>query len=190
MNKPELRQSIITYLKQLSTVEKQTIEKKLASYLITLDTWKQAKTVGITISQQLEWDTKPIIETAWEEGKTVCVPKCLPKEKKLIFYEFYTYNQLETVYYHLLEPKPDESIEVEKDNIDLLLVPGLLFDKKGYRIGFGGGYYDRFLSDFPNQTVSITSERQVVDQLPKESFDIPVSRILTENGLANQGDLL
>lgn len=183
MDKSQLRKDTLEQLKQMPETERQAMITKLTDQLIESNSWKQATTIGVTISQGLEWDTKPIIETAWGQGKTVCVPKCQPKEKGLVFYQFHTYEQLETVYYRLLEPKPEESKRLEKYQIDLLIVPGLLFDRKGFRIGFGGGYYDRFLHDFPNETLSLTSEQQLVEHLPAESFDIPVNHIITENGL-------
>lgn len=187
MDKSQLRQSITAYLRKLSANEKQNIESKQSAELKELECWKQANTIGITVSQGLEWNTRPIIEAAWCEGKTVCVPKCLPKTKQLEFYKFDTYDQLEKVYYNLLEPKPEETTKVSKEQIDLLIVPGLLFDRRGYRIGFGGGYYDRFLKDYPNQTISLASERQIINHLPVEPFDLPVQMILTESGLLKEG---
>lgn len=182
MNKSDLRQSCLTYLKELDATQRQRIGKKLLTQLTALDSWRQATTIGVTISQGVEWDTRSIIETAWQQGKTVCVPKCLSKEKQLVFYQLDTYEQLENVYIHLLEPNPHKTTPVLKEQIELLLVPGLLFNKQGFRIGFGGGYYDRFLQDFSNETISLTSENQVMEYLPVEPFDIPVHQILTENG--------
>nr|WP_245799250.1 5-formyltetrahydrofolate cyclo-ligase [Virgibacillus siamensis] len=182
MDKTEMRKNAIMRLKNTSESERKIIEEKLLYHLLQFKGWKQAKTIGITISNGFEWATRPIIETAWNEQKDVCVPKCLPKSRKLDFYQLHTYNQLEVVYYNLLEPNPEESEKVKKEDIDLLVVPGLLFDQNGYRIGFGGGYYDRFLADYPNRTVSLASNFQVVQEVPAESFDIPVETIITDKG--------
>src|SRR5699024_2258906 len=97
--------------------------------------WKQAETIGITMAQEFEWSTKPIIKEAWNNGKTICVPKCNPQNKQLTFYQLQDFNQLEIVYYNLLEPKPEETEEIVKSNIDLLVVPGIVFDKRGFQIG-------------------------------------------------------
>nr|WP_211316749.1 5-formyltetrahydrofolate cyclo-ligase [Oceanobacillus arenosus] len=180
MQKSELRKEMISKLKNMTAEMKQEIEGQLAANLYQSEVWQCAKSIGITISQGMEWNTKPIIEKAWDEGKIVYVPKCLPKQKQLIFYRFESYDQLEVVYYNLQEPKADETLRVEKDVIELLLVPGLVFDERGYRIGFGGGYYDRFLIDFPNQTISLVATFQLIDQVPTEAFDIPVEQIITE----------
>lgn len=180
MDKQEMRTSAIMRLKGISETERQSIEQRLSNQLINSNMWKHVKMIGITISQGFEWDTRRIIETAWRQNKTVCVPKCDPKDKKLTFYQLDSYDQLEVVYYNLLEPKPEITKKVEKASIDLLIVPGILFDKEGYRIGFGGGYYDRFLSDFPNVTASLSSAIQIVDYIPAEPFDIPVHHLITD----------
>ncbi|HLQ72437.1 MAG TPA: 5-formyltetrahydrofolate cyclo-ligase, partial [Bacillota bacterium] len=138
---------------------------------------------GITVSGGFEWDTYNIIEKAWQQGKAVCVPKCYPKEQKMIFYRFQSFGELEVVYYNLKEPKPIEANKVKKNDLDLIIVPGLLFDSSGYRIGFGGGYYDRFLTDYRGQTVALTSSQLLIDSIPKESHDMAVSHIITEKGI-------
>lgn len=183
MEKSELRKNAIHTLKSLSVSDKQMIEKQLMDQLQNSPVWKQASTIAITISQGFEWDTKPIIEAAWNAGKTVCAPKCEPKERRLDFYSFESFDQLEVVYYNLLEPKPESGKKLEKDDINLIVVPGVLFDRRGYRIGFGGGYYDRFLADYKNETISLVSEIQLVDELPVEPFDVPVHFIATESAI-------
>ncbi|RKQ34028.1 5-formyltetrahydrofolate cyclo-ligase [Oceanobacillus halophilus] len=185
MDKSELRKSAIAKLKHLADTEKEQIDKQLTSNLIRSNLWTEAKTIGITVSQGFEWDTKSIIEEAWEQGKTVAVPKCLPKAKKMDFYKLENFHQLEKVYYNLLEPKPEETEKMDKNEMDLLIVPGLVFDKKGYRIGFGGGFYDRFLTDYSNDTIALLHSSQLVESVPRESYDIPVENIVTEAGLVS-----
>lgn len=175
-----MRATVIKRLKGISGSEKQYIEQNLSNQLINSSIWDCADTIGITMAQGFEWDTRKIIEIAWSQNKTICVPKCSPKDKRLTFYQLDSYDQLEVVYYNLLEPKSEVSVEVEKIAINLLIVPGIVFDKEGYRIGFGGGYYDRFLSDFPNETISLSSTIQLVDHIPSESFDIPVHHLITD----------
>ncbi|ASN05230.1 5-formyltetrahydrofolate cyclo-ligase [Virgibacillus necropolis] len=183
MNKSELRNKAITYLKSLSDEEKLAVEGKITNQLIQSDLWKKSSSIGITISQGFEWNTKTIIDTAWKEDKQVSVPKCDPSIKALTFYQLKTYEQLEVVYYNLKEPDPSISKFIEKNQLDLLIVPGLVFDQKGYRIGFGGGYYDRFLKDFSNTTVSLVSNDQLTQEIPREEFDLPVDYIVTETGI-------
>lgn len=180
MEKKKMRDDILTYLKSLSIKDQKEIEKKLHHRLFQEDIWKQAKTVGVTVSQAMEWDTNTIIEKAWAQGKNVAVPKCIPESKKMQFYEITSFDQLEIAYFNIQEPIPKHTKIVKKESIDLLIVPGLVFDRRGYRIGFGGGYYDRFLMNFINYTVSILSNRQLLDEVPKESHDLPVQYLITE----------
>lgn len=185
MNKKDLRVNAINMLKSQSETKRKQIEEELTEQLIHSTFWENAAVIGITMAQGFEWDTKSIIEIAWAQGKVVCVPKCSPQDKLLNFYKITSFNELEVVYYNLLEPIPEITENVLKEQIDLLMVPGLLFDREGFRVGFGGGYYDRFLADFPNTTVSLLCEEQLVSQLPKESFDIPVEYLITEKNIIN-----
>lgn len=183
MVKKALRQTIITQLKELHHEEKAAIERELYKHLFESDLWKHASSIGVTISRGFEWETRPIIERAWKEQKAVHVPKCYPDSHQLTFFQLHSYDQLEVVFYGLLEPQPDEAYKASKNDIELLLVPGIVFNKQGFRIGFGGGYYDRFLANFQNQTVSLLSDIQLVDHLPIESHDIAVQYLITEKGI-------
>lgn len=166
----------------MSKEERNEIESRLTSNLIASELWQRAETIGITISQKFEWNTKQLIKAAWKQNKKICVPKCYPQKRKLKFFEITSYEQLEVVFYDLLEPNPDQTKYINKNVIDLLIVPGLAFDKRGFRVGFGGGYYDRFLMDYDNKTVSLCSNSQLKIEVPNESFDIPVQHIITETG--------
>src|SRR5699024_694729 len=165
--------------------ERKKIEKNMLNHLIHTTAWENAQTIGITISKGFEWDTTAIIEKAWEQNKIICAPKCYPTKRKLVFYRLHSFEDLEVVYYNLKEPKPIEENKVEKGNLDMVIVPGLLFDKSGFRIGFGGGYYDRFLTDYRGKTVALTCSQLLTDNIPKESHDIAVQQIITEEDIIN-----
>ena len=81
---------------------------------------------------------------------------------------------------HLKEPNPEETNIIPIENISYLIVPGVVFDQNGYRIGFGGGYYDRFLSKYDGPTISLAFDEQILLEVPNESFDIPVQSILSD----------
>ncbi|CQR46847.1 5-formyltetrahydrofolate cyclo-ligase family protein [Paraliobacillus sp. PM-2] len=176
--KSVLREETKQKLIQLSQEKKQIIQEKLYSKLWVTPDWNQAEIIGLTISQGYEWDTKPIIEEAWKQGKKVVVPKCYPKQKHLIFYQLEDFNQLETVYYQLQEPDPNQTIEISSDCIDLVIVPGLVFDYNHYRIGHGGGYYDRFLENFKGTTISLAWSEQLIRSIPVEPFDISINELI------------
>lgn len=181
MEKKELRESMIQKLNSTSPDEKMEVEQKITQTLLNSKLWKESETIGITISQHIEWNTKPIIKEAWSQGKSVCVPKCYPSERDMVFYKINSYTQVENSYNGLLEPISTITEEIKKKQIDLLIVPGLLFDQDGFRIGFGGGYYDRFLKDFPNETLSLLSRSQLVKKIPTDPYDIPVKSLIVED---------
>lgn len=182
MNKKELRDIAKEKLTGLDASQRKEVQEKLISNLTSSEQWKQANTIGVTVSGGFEWDTEPIIQKGWAEGKTVVVPKCFPKERRLDFYKLESFEQLEESFFNLREPNPEVTTKIDKQAINLLIVPGLLYDKRGYRIGFGGGYYDRFLADFLNHTVSILYSEQLLEDIPNESYDIAVQQLITEDG--------
>ncbi len=182
-SKHEWRTNMKARLNEITPNEKEKLDNEIKEQLFTYKHYLRSETIGLTIAMKNEVNTKSIIEAAWSEGKKVAVPKCDPKSKQMTFYYLTEWNQLETVYFGLKEPKPEETIICHTHEIDLLVVPGLIFDQKGYRIGFGGGFYDRFLQNYPNATVSLAYEFQLVDSVPVESFDIPVQAIITNEQL-------
>ncbi|GAA0345692.1 5-formyltetrahydrofolate cyclo-ligase [Bacillus carboniphilus] len=182
MTKDSIRKIMKTKLKKLSKPEYEQKSFQIARELFSSDAWKNAETIGITISNPPEVDTYFIIKQAWLDGKRVAVPRCITKEKKLDFRFISSFDQLENIYIHLWEPKIEITQSVTKQEIELLVVPGLAFNKEGYRVGFGGGYYDRYLVDFDNQTISLAFAEQLVVEMPIDTYDKPVKQIVTENG--------
>ncbi|KAA0560709.1 5-formyltetrahydrofolate cyclo-ligase [Rossellomorea aquimaris] len=182
MSKKELRNLQLQSLKLIDYTAFQQKCFRIEQLLFESPEWMQSNTVAVTISKSPEVNTWNIIKRGWEEGKTVVVPKCLPKNHELVFFELQDFQQLEQSYFDLYEPDPDKSTVVHINAIELMIVPGLAFTEKGYRLGFGGGYYDRLLSTFSGLTMSLAFVEQMVDTLPIESFDIPVGTILTEKG--------
>ena len=181
--KSSLRNKVLTKLTSLPEVRKKQIEKKLSRNLFNSKLWKKANVIGLTCSTEIEWNTMPIIQKAWSEGKGVAVPKTDSTKSTMKFYLIKNEGQLKVGYGNILEPIIELSRFIDKFEIDLLIVPGIVFDKYGYRIGFGGGYYDRFLTNFTNETVSLLSSKQLVDKLPIEKHDINVQYLITETGL-------
>ncbi|MBY0145680.1 5-formyltetrahydrofolate cyclo-ligase [Neobacillus niacini] len=151
----------------------------IARNLYDQDDWIQADVIGVTISKEPEVDTYQIIRKAWESGKEVVVPKCHPKEKMLTFHKITQFSQLESVFYGLFEPIIDQTIEVGHEDIDLLIVPGLAYTRDGFRLGFGGGYYDRYLPQYKGKTISLAFHFQVIPHFPVEEHDIAVSKLIT-----------
>ncbi|AZB44904.1 5-formyltetrahydrofolate cyclo-ligase [Bacillus sp. FJAT-42376] len=180
MNKTMIRENMKILLNQMSRKQYTEYSAAIEEKFFQSSLWKNSHTIGLTISQNREADTRNIIEKGWEKGKRMAVPKCFPDRKEMEFRIITSFEQLETVYYGLKEPIPNQTERVEKNEIDVMAVPGIGFDPRGYRIGYGGGYYDRYLKDYPGKTVSLAFSFQVLPFIPSEIFDVPVQRILTE----------
>lgn len=183
--KNEIRQEMKEKLLKISKPVYEDYSYKIACRLFEQKDWLGAHSIGITVSKYPEVDTYHIIHKAWELGKRVAVPKCVPEKKRLTFRTLTDFSQLESVFYGLLEPIPEKTKEVQAIQLDLLIVPGLAYTKTGLRLGFGGGYYDRFLSDYSGKTLSLAFNEQIISDIPVKDHDIPVAKIITPDRVMN-----
>lgn len=172
--KKSLRKQVLQELKSLSKEEKQSMNDWLTEQFFQHPFYKEAKTIATYLSFPHEFQTAELIEQAQKDGKTILIPKTYPHGKMdLVFYEP---EKLERNSFGLLEPQ-DSITVVQPAQIDLIHVPGLAFTNEGYRIGYGGGYYDRYLEKFPGHTISTLYPCQIQDFQP-EHYDIPVEEVL------------
>jgi 5-formyltetrahydrofolate cyclo-ligase len=181
--KKELRLEMKNRLNTISEHDFTYSSNKIAQTLFTTRIWKESRVIGLTISRGREVPTRSVIERAWKEGKGVAVPKCFPEDMSMEFYLITSYDQLEEVYFGLKEPIIEENSAVQPNEIDLLIVPGVCFTEKGFRIGYGGGYYDRYLTSFQHQTISLLLECQLLPEILTKSHDLPVQQLITERRL-------
>ncbi|RAZ68462.1 5-formyltetrahydrofolate cyclo-ligase [Planococcus maitriensis] len=180
MEKAVLRKSVIGQMNELTKPQHAQMSSAILEKLLEDPDFQQADTIGVTISRWPEVDTLPLIEACWNLGKKVAAPKCFAKDRTMDFRLFDSLDQLEVVYMDLQEPVEALTQAIGPEDIGLLIVPGVVFTKSGYRIGFGGGYYDRYLSGFNGNTRSLAFDLQLAGELPIESHDIPVDGIITE----------
>ncbi|QOR65528.1 5-formyltetrahydrofolate cyclo-ligase [Cytobacillus suaedae] len=183
--KKQLRAEIKHELLSLSEQSRSRLSAEITENVVKMDEWIQSKTIGITISGEIEPNTTDLIKEAWRSNKRVVVPKCHPTTKTMTFHEITSFDQLEVVYFGLKEPIIDITKEVSQNEIQLLFVPGLFFTIKGFRLGHGGGYYDRYLASYKGTTMSLAFPGQFIDDLPIEPFDLPVQKIVSTHGVIN-----
>jgi 5-formyltetrahydrofolate cyclo-ligase len=176
--KAQLRKETITKLLAFPDTKRREIESALYQQFIETDLYKNSKVIGLTVSHAHEWETRHIIQRAISDGKEVCVPLCLTDTKTLAFYRLTSFKQLSEGHFHLLEPNPAVMHKVNIIDIDLLVVPGVVFDSHHYRIGHGGGYYDRLLENYSGRTVSLLHESQLIDRIPIEPHDQSVESLI------------
>ncbi|MCP8967130.1 5-formyltetrahydrofolate cyclo-ligase [Ectobacillus ponti] len=178
--KKRMREEIAARLAALSKEARDAGSRRIAAKLYETEAWKQARTIGITISIDQEVDTYEIIRTAWKEGKRVAVPKCDRRTRTMTFRSIRDLSQLEIVYMNLREPIPSVTEAVDPAELDLLIVPGVAFTKTGGRLGYGGGYYDRFLAEYQGITAALAFSAQLMPAVPTEPHDQSVDLVLTE----------
>ena len=134
------------------------------------------------VSLKDEVDTSSMIDEALKTGKRVAVPVILKEEKRLIAGEIHNrLEDLESQHFGIYQPRQDRVKEIPLEIIDLVVVPGVAFDRKNIRLGRGHGYYDRFLSGLPKRTktIGLAFDFQVLEDLPQDPHDVPVSKIIT-----------
>lgn len=173
--KKELRQRTLARLQELAASDKKILrEEEILAELFDSSLWANAQTVATILPLPLEFDTEKVLRQGWQEGKRMVTPKSLP-ERKLAFHETTADTERIVTNFGVFEPAIEAL--VEKKEIDLILVPGLVFRHDGYRIGFGGGFYDRYLADFQGQTASLVFSEQMDEDWQPQAFDIPVARL-------------
>ena len=172
--KKSLRKQVLQELKSLSKEEKQSINYWLTDQFFQHPFYKESKTIATYLSFPHEFQTAKLIEQAQKDGKTILIPKTYPHGK--MDFVLYEPEKLERNSFGLLEPKGNFSI-IEPSLIDLIHVPGLAFNTSGYRVGYGGGYYDRYLSNYSGNSISTLYPCQIKDFYP-DTHDIPVEEVL------------
>ena len=176
--KSELRKQVLQEMKANPREQKQFIDQALTERLLQHPFYQEAKIIATYLSFPHEFQTQERIEPAQKDGKKVLIPKTYPQGRM----EFVVYRpqQLVKTSFGLLEPQGDLEV-VDVSQIDLIHVPGLVFTTEGYRIGYGGGYYDRYLEHSSGHTLSTVYPCQVQQFMP-ENHDIPVQEVLIDEG--------
>lgn len=175
MNKTELRSHIRSLKRQMTEDQITAKSEALRSLFTATDAYRNAKTIYGYMSYNQEVRTLPILEQALRDGKRVAIPKCYGDQMRFIYMD--DLSQVEKSSCGIPEPIADGP--VADDETALVLMPGLAFDPQGHRIGYGGGFYDKFLAVEPDHpTVALCFDFQVLPRLDTEKFDIPVDLVL------------
>ena len=175
MDKTSLRREIQEKKRAMTEQEIVRRSEKLAALFAQSQLYRNAKTVYGYLPYNQEVRTVPMLEQALKDGKRVAVPKVYGETMKFIYLE--DFSQIEKGFAGIPEPVADGP--VAEDKTALVLMPGLAFTKCGDRMGYGGGFYDRFLAEEPKHpTLALCYDFQMVDSLPTEEFDIPVDVVL------------
>ena len=174
--KNQIKESVLEKRNSLSKQEVFERSKKIEKNLIDIDNYKKSKVVMFFVSFNSEVNTHDMIKNSLK-NKTVVIPKLINKDiEPSVIIDF---DSLIAGKFGILEPI--EIMKIAYKNIDLILVPGIVFDKEGHRIGYGFGYYDKFLRKAPKAIkIGLAFDFQVIDKIPREMHDMPVDLIVTD----------
>jgi 5-formyltetrahydrofolate cyclo-ligase len=180
--KDRLRKSIERKRNTLSTSEVLEKSSRIKKRIFEMDLFRDAQTILFYVSYGNEVYTHDMIKESISLGKTVVVPKSVTKNNALILSRLTDWNNLEVGAYNILEPKQESIEQVDVESIDLIIVPGVVFDESGNRIGHGKGYYDRLLNDSRNiPSIGLAFEFQIVENIKSEQHDEKIDIIITED---------
>ena len=180
MKKSDIRRAMVAKRNRLVTSVRDEKCQGVYERLINWPTFQLARCVACYVSVQKEVETRGIIEYALDNGKQLAVP-VTRAGGVMDFQRISSLAGLQADRFGLLEPMGDDGQIISPGGLDLVIAPGIAFDRLGNRIGFGGGYYDRFLTQTHAIRVGLAYAFQLADLLPAESHDVRMDWLVTEN---------
>ena len=181
MDKQALREHMKKVRKSLSPVRIISYSNQIMLSLREQEVYKAADVLLSYVSFSSEVDTKFLMRQAASDGKRIAAPRCQEEKHRMEFYYFGGSHELSPGHYGILEPTGNEIVDPEDGKKYLLLLPGLAFDEKKNRLGYGGGYYDCYLKSHPGiYSVMLAYELEKVDGIETDSYDVPADLIITE----------
>lgn len=182
LEKQRLREEHLAAREALSEQERSVLDDRITQKLLATSEYAEATTVLTYVSVSSEVSTRMFIESVLRDGKTVAVPRCLPGHC-LEFVAIASLEQLVAAPFNLLEPAKElPAVTEDQKNNSICIVPALLVDTKGYRLGYGAGFYDRFLSTYPGKKICLAYQQNLSQtMLPHTAFDVAVDVVITES---------
>lgn len=178
--KNDLRIKYKTIKENISPEDKRKRDEYIFNRLTECQHYKEAGTVLCFVSTDVEINTHRIISHSLKLGKKVAVPRCTDKLGNMKFYLISSFSDLEKGLYGLLEPNTKKCRVFTDDANSICIIPGFAFDAKGYRVGFGKGFYDRFLKNYSGIKLGICYNECIVNKIPSGRYDIASDYIITE----------
>lgn len=185
-SKIKLRSFMKKLRNDIDVNSKAMLDKAIFNNFIKSDFYLESNCIFIYVSYSSEVDTHNIIKRALLDGKLICVPKVINRDKGMEALIIRDFEELLPGAYGILEPH-NNSLKVEPQKIDLIVLPGLAFDFQGGRLGYGGGFYDRFLCQTNEKTkkIALAYNNQIIEQVPMDNHDVPIDGIITDIKIHN-----
>lgn len=182
-----LRQRYRAYREGLAPAQKAEMDAEIRRRVLRLPAYRRNHIILTYVSKCMEVDTLGLIRDALSQKKRVAAPRCVPGTREMEFYFIRSLDDLAPGMFGVLEPDVEKCAMVTDLSQGLCIVPGISFDAQGYRLGYGKGYYDRFLSRFGGQTAGICYRACVPWNLPHGYYDRPVDVLVTEKYIRKIG---
>lgn len=176
ISKKEFRAELLNRRRSMDKNTMQKFDAAIYNNIVHLPQLKSAENILCYISTEIEVGTRQLISTLINEGKNVFAPRC--KGKEMSFFRLANLDDTKTGAFGISEPLGDDEITVFFETV--CIVPALMFDKSGYRLGYGGGYYDRFLREYSGTSIGICYN-EFIGTVPREEHDLPVDMLVTED---------
>lgn len=195
LEKTKMREDIQQRRDALTDEQRKQKSRQACEYLLKHPVVQQHQVLTLCTYMPFrsELDVTPIMEWCWKQNHIVLLPKVLPDDRKLQLHRVKSYSDVEAGVWGIMEPKSDTEHWKDEASIQLLLLPGLAFDKQGGRLGYGGGYYDRLLASMnlhketSSCLVALAYDLQLVHEVPLELHDRRVDLVISESGVLFNG---
>ena len=184
VEKENLRRYILRLRDRQTSLEVEQKSEDITDQVLHLHEFVRARGIACYVSKGTEVDTRVLIRTALQQEKRVLIPVVKKGDVELFFSEIHDLGkELAPGTFGILEPKPEFVRPVNLDAIDLIFVPGIVWDREGYRLGWGRGYFDRAIKKLPPHVKSagLAFNLQLINQVPRDQFDVPVDMVVTES---------
>ena len=178
--KQKLRREIKQWRREMPSEQKKLADGRILGRVTGLREYAECHTLLTYVSLPIEVDTLRLISHAFADGKKVAAPRCVEGTHEMEFYEISSMDDLARQTFGVLEPVRERCRRLTDFSGSVCLVPALAYDRAGYRLGYGAGYYDRFLSVYPGPKIGLVYAQNLRRSLWKGRYDVPVDLIVTE----------
>lgn len=180
--KTQIRNEYKEKRKLLDGNQRQQMSEAICNRFISLNSYRYADTILLYSPLKYEIDTRIIAEDALKKGKKIAYPRCI-EHNKMVYHYVTSLDQLKSGMYGIFEPTTDMPVYKNENDHPICVLPAIVYDKRGYRLGYGKGYYDRFLSSFKGIKAGFVYSDFIVDEIPNGRFDLRSDIVITEKGV-------
>jgi 5-formyltetrahydrofolate cyclo-ligase len=185
MDKKQLRQQVITARNALEVDQRITWSRQIQQKLLSMPSFKFARAIAGFVDFRNEVYMRPILQAVLNANIALMLPRISPDGSQMTFYQVNDLTHFTTSPLGIREPDPERCALADPNQLSLVLTPGVAFTKDGYRLGYGGGYYDRFFETISAdvQRIGLAFELQIVPKVPHEAHDVRVHCVVTESAI-------